>query len=96
MYFLSPVNPTVCFYVLVTRVINMDATLNRKIMKATVKESDGCARRKQFNKSTECTLGFHKCAVDQEPKLIESSYPDAISNCAELVGFSQISQVNLE
>ena len=28
-----------CFYVLVTRVTNMDATLNRKIMDATVKLS---------------------------------------------------------
>ena len=59
------------------------------------KESDRCARRKHFNKSTECTLGFYKCAIDQNPKLIESSYPDAISNCAEFVEFSQISQVIL-
>lgn len=58
-----------------------------------LKESDRCARRKKFNESTECTLGFYKCAIDQNPKLIESSYPDAISNCAEFVELSQISQV---
>ena len=49
-------------------------------------------RRKKFNKSTECTLSFHKCATDQNPKLTESNYPDAISNCAQFVELSQITQ----
>ena len=44
-------------------------------------------------RDAECTLGFHKCATDPNQRLIESSYQDAVSNCAKLVELSQISQV---
>ena len=60
-----------------------------------LKNSESCARRKKFNKFTECWLGFYKCATDQNPKIIESNYLDAISNCAQFVELSAITQVGV-
>ena len=58
------------------------------------KESNYCGRRKSFNASAACTLGFYKCASDPNASILESTYSKALTNCDELLDFNKISEVS--